>query len=336
MSVFSQKKRVAIVTTGGTIASLPGDEGRHVAGAIQGDELVAQLVNTQTVSLQVHSLFQKPSNAITPDDLLTLRTMCQHLIDAGEIDGIVITHGTDTLEETAYFLESSLRTGNVVVVVTGAQRVPHAVSSDADANLRDAITVAASDETKGLGVLVVFNETIHSASFVRKVSSYQLNGFESPALGCLGFVDGEAVLVYQMPRRQPCLVPATTHLPTVEMLNLGLGSGPLMLKALVDSDVQGIVLEGIGRGQVPPSWEQEVKRADEKGIVVLVCSSTLHGPVSPCYEYQASLYDLEQLGAMGVSGLSARKLRIRLMLALSVLGSNPGQETLRPLFRWGA
>lgn len=329
-------KRVVVLSTGGTIASRPGPEGRNIAGALPGADLVRRVPGIEDIRVEVRSLFQKASNALSPADLQVLCVECQRLIDTGDADGIVVTHGTDTLEDTAYFLECSVRTRDVVLVVTGSQRVPHASGTDAYTNLRDAIRAAASPACRGLGVLVVFNETVHAAAFVRKTSSFQLNGFESPGLGCLGFVDGKDVRIYQQPRRQPLLQPPGGVLPQVEIATASLGAGPQVLRALVDAQVAGIVLEGVGRGQVPPSWVPEVALATQAGIAVLVCSVALHGAVLPCYEYPGSLHNLQESGALGVSGLSARKVRMRLMLALACLGGQGDRETLRLLFDWGA
>lgn len=329
-------KRVVVLSTGGTIASRPGPEGRNIAGALPGAELMRQVPGVEDIRVEARSLFQKASNALLPEDLQALRAECQRLVDGGGVDGIVVTHGTDTLEDTAYFLECGVRARSVVLVVTGSQRVPHAPGTDAYTNLRDAIRTAASPLCRGLGVLVVFNETVHAAAFARKTSSFQLNGFESPGLGCLGFVDGEEVRIYQQPRRQPLLQAPSGALPQVEIVSASLGASPLALRALVDARVPGIVLEGTGRGQVPPAWVPEVERAARAGISVLVCSAALHGAVQPCYEYPGSLHSLQEAGALGVSGLSARKARMRLMLALACLDGRGDRNALRPLFDWGA
>lgn len=328
-------KHIVVLSTGGTIASRPGPEGRNIAGALPGDALMQKVGDIQGVTLEVISLFQKSSNSLTADDLQTLRAECQRLIDAGGTDGIVITHGTDTLEDTAYFLECSVDTRGVVLVLTGAQRVPHAPGTDSGVNLRHALLAAAADDCRGLGVLLVFNETVQSASFVRKTSSFQLNGFESPGMGRLGLIDSDTVHIYQMPRRQPLLPASSAKLPQVEIASVYQGASPLALQALVDAGVRGIVIDGVGRGQVPPDWPPIVRRAVAAGTTVLVCSSTLHGPVLPCYEYPGSLHDLQQAGAIGVSGLSARKVRIRLMLALAGTETALQHQDIQRLFAWG-
>lgn len=311
-------KKVILLSTGGTIASTAHDDGRSIAGALAGEELVQQIQLRDGIELHVNSVFQKPSNAITLDDICTLRDKCQSLIDAGDVSGIVITHGTDTLEDTAYFLETTLDTKDTVVVVTGSQRVPHAMGTDAYVNLQNAIHVAADDMTMNMGVLVAFNETIYSAAFVRKVSSFQVNGFDAPALGRLGVIDNGVVTIYQRPVRLPVLTPPKgTPLPVVDIVGTYLGARPTMLDAAVQSGAKGVIIDGVGRGHVPPDWMPAVTRALEAGTVVLVCSATLHGPVHQSYAFPGSLHDLETAGAIGISGLPARKARLRLAVLLA-------------------
>ena len=138
-------KRIFLLSTGGTIASAPGEDGRNVSGALPGEVLVQALQLGPGIALEVQSVFQKPSNAITLDDWVTLGRGCEALISERLADGIVVTHGTDTLEDTAYYLECVLDTASVPVIVTGSQRVPHAMGSDAHANLRRAVEAAAAD-----------------------------------------------------------------------------------------------------------------------------------------------------------------------------------------------
>lgn len=332
-------KKVILLSTGGTIASTAHDDGRAVAGAMAGEELITQIHLHKNIQLHVQSVFQKPSNAITLDDLCELRTTCRSLIDSGDVDGIVITHGTDTLEDTAYFLETTLDTGNVVVVVTGSQRVPHAMGTDAFVNLQNAIHIAAAEQTRNMGVLVAFNEMIYAAAFVRKVSSFQVNGFDAPALGCLGLIDNGTVTIYQRPVRLPVLsVPrselskpddalsittksassaTSMGLPPVDIVGTCLGARPQLVDAAIDSGAKGIVIDGLGRGHVPPDWMPAVSRAIASGIVVLICTSTLSGPLYQSYAFHGSLHDLEAAGVIGVSGMTARKARMRLAVLLS-------------------
>lgn len=313
-----------------------------MAGALSGETLARQIALHEDISLEVRSVFQKPSNAITLADQYVLRDQCQALIERGDVDGIVITHGTDTLEETAYFLETTLDAPDVAVVVTGSQRVPHAMGTDAFVNLQNAIHIAADPQTHGMGVLVAFNEMIYGAAFARKVSSYQVNGFDAPGLGCLGIIDNGIVTIYQRPVRLPVIAtprlsgtqagePAR-QLPLVDIVSVYLDARPIMLDAAVAHGTHGIVIDAVGRGHVPPGWMDAIERARNAGVIVLICSSTLHGPVHQAYAFQGSLHDLESAGAIGISGLSARKARMRL-IALLTAHARPDSQTIRTAFQ---
>ncbi|WP_157659162.1 asparaginase [Thauera butanivorans] len=324
-------KTIHLLSTGGTIASAPGQDGRDISGALPGEALVQALALGSEIRLEVHSVLQKPSNAIDAGDWALIARECAALMASGKADGIVVSHGTDTLEDTAYYLECVLDTSRAPVVVTGAQRVPHALGSDAYINLRRAIEAAADDACRGLGVLVAFNESLYGASFVRKVSSFRLDGFDAPGLGCLGFIDNGRVALLQYPARQPRLGHAAP-LPRVDIVPAYGGAAAAMLAAVVASGPAGLVLDGVGRGHVPPEWMPVLREAIAGGLAVLVCSSTLHGATHQSYQFAGSLHELEQAGALAVAHLSARKARIRLAVALA--GGMRAPEALRQAFTW--
>lgn len=323
-------KRIFLLSTGGTIASAPGQDGRSVSGALPGEELLKRTGLQGQMEVQVSSIFQKPSNAVGPQEWLALARECKRLADSGNVDGIVITHGTDTLEDTAYFLECVLDT-DIPVVITGSQRVPHALGSDAYANLRHAIEVAAANEARGLGVLVSFNQSLFSANFVRKVSSFQLNGFDAPGLGTLGFMDEGTLHLLQRPMRQP-LLSLPEALPRVDILPVYGGADPVMVQAVLHSRPDGVVIDGIGRGHVPPEWMDVLLPALNAGMPMIVVSSTLHGPTHQTYQFKGSLHEMEEAGAVAVSHLSARKSRIRLALLLA--SGSVECDVLRAAFGW--
>ncbi len=329
-------KRVTVISTGGTIASKPGDDGRNIAGALSGQELLSQVPGINDIDVRVISLFQKDSNSLTLADLQQLRSLCQSIIDARSADGIVITHGTDTLEDTAYFLDTTLQNLQAIaLVITGAQRVPHAPGTDTYTNIRDAISAAAAPKCQGLGMLVLFNETIFAAAFAQKTSTYQLNGFDAPGFGFMGQVDGDAVYIYQRPARMPQIDVTDKDLPAVEILASYLDAQPYALDGVIAAGVRGIVLQAVGRGQVPPGWLPSIRKAVGQGVVVLVAGSALHGPLLPCYQDPGSLYELESIGAVAVSGLSARKARLRLMAALAACGAAVLQPSrIKYWFNW--
>jgi len=328
---MTRLKRIMLLSTGGTIASVPGTEGRAIAGALPGEELLARTGLNGRMEVKVESLFQKGSNAIGPSEWSQLAMRCEQLVTSEEVDGIVVTHGTDTLEDTAYYLQSVLDTSRVAIVVTGSQRTPHAPGSDAYVNLRHAIELAACDRARNLGVLVMFNQSVFSASFVRKTSSFQLHGFDAPGLGPLGTFDEGTFHLLQRPSLLPALANPPT-LPRVDILPAYGGADAAMAQAILESGPAGVVIDGLGRGQVPPDWVPLLRKAVDAGIVVVVCSSTLHGATYQSYEYPGTLHDLENNGAIGVSHLSARKARIR--LALLIAAGDTTVSSIRAAFGW--
>lgn len=311
--------RIVVMTTGGTIASERDISGRSLSGALSGADLLsrANLPEHLASCVEVHSVLQKPSNAITLDDLSMLRQHCLKFIQEGNVSAIVITHGTDTLEDTAWFLDLTLP-GTLPVVITGSQRPPHQTGTDAFCNIADAIRVAAAPAARGLGVLVVFNQTLLAARHARKVSSYQLHGFSSPTTGPLGYVDGDDVCLLGQPCSSPVLpLQPVQSMPRVDIVTAYLDASPDLIQASIFGGARGIVIEGLGRGHVPPAWLDSLGQARVLGVVVVVVSNCLAGPVHQSYEFAGSLASLEQLGVIPVRDLNARKARIALSVLLA-------------------
>jgi len=158
------KKHIVVLTTGGTSASKPSDSGRSQSGELSGEQLLDQVALPQgvDVTLEVMSILQKPSNAVTLADLAELHCQGRRALSRADVDGLVITHGTDTLEETAYFLSLTLP-ADKPCVITGSQRAPHQLGTDAFKNICDAIVAAVSPQLSQLGCVVVFNESLFAA-----------------------------------------------------------------------------------------------------------------------------------------------------------------------------
>lgn len=280
------------------------------------------LPETTAIEVEVCSLLQKPSNAITLNDLMSLRQACLELAETSDIAGIVITHGTDTLEETAYFLNLTLPV-SPTIVLTGSQRAPHEPGTDAFRNIADAVMVAASTQACGLGVLVVFNQSIFSAQQVRKVNSFQVNGFASPDTGQLGYVDGARVNIAMQPTlHEKFKLPKDAVLPRVDIIPAYLGASPAFFKEAIASGAAGLVIDGLGRGHVPPEWLDTISHITDQGIPVVIVSNCHSGPIHASYEFTGSLASLEAVGVIPVLDLSARKARI----ALSVLLASEGNQ----------
>ncbi|MGX1080899.1 L-asparaginase/Glu-tRNA(Gln) amidotransferase subunit D [Bacillus sp. SLBN-57] len=169
-------KKVALITTGGTIASRKTESGRLAAGAISGPELAEMCSLPEDVQIDVYPAFQLPSMHITFQHLLELKQTIERVFQDGGYDGAVVTHGTDTLEETAYFLDLTIEDERPVVV-TGSQRAPEQQGTDAYTNIRHAVYTACSPDIKGAGTVVVFNERIFNARYVNKSARFESAGF---------------------------------------------------------------------------------------------------------------------------------------------------------------
>jgi len=311
--------KIVVLTTGGTIASRPDDSGRSRSGELKGEALLVQvnLPSGFEYEIEVRSVLQKPSNAMSYNDLLLLHEQCQALTESPDVRGVVITHGTDTLEETAFFLDITLPS-SLPVVLTGSQRAPHEPGTDAFRNLADALLVAASSQAAGLGPLVVFNQSIYAARQVRKISTFQPNGFAAPETGPIGYVDGPRVHLASHPIRASALtLPIGSTLPRVDILPAYLGASPSLIKAAVTTGAAGLVIDGLGRGHVPPDWMPSIIEVIESGVPVALVSSCLTGPVHKSYEFTGSLADLEAVGVQPMLDLSARKARLALAVLLA-------------------
>ncbi|MCH4812705.1 asparaginase [Vreelandella neptunia] len=313
------KKHIVVLTTGGTIASKPSNSGRSQSGALSGEQLLEQVALPQGVeiTLEVMSILQKPSNAVTLADLAELHRQGRKALARADVDGLVITHGTDTLEETAYFLSLTLP-ADKPCIITGSQRAPHQLGTDAFKNICDAIVAAASPQLSQLGCVVAFNESLFAARYARKVNSFQLNGFEAPGAGSLGYIDGQRVKLYYAEKVVAAPIKGwDLPLPRVDLLPAYLDASPALLKASVESGAKAVVIDGLGRGHVPPSWMNEIREMVSAGVPIAVVSSCAQGPVNTSYEFSGSLADLASAGVLTLNDISARKARLALALLLS-------------------
>ena len=329
MTGSEPRSKVVIFSLGGTISSVRSSSGKALSGAMPGEDLFRQLNIPIDSSVEIQTLSQKPSNAITAEDLLSLRRHCIAAAARPEVAGIVVSQGTDTLEDTVCFLDTCLDLQDTGVIVTGAQRVPYAPGSDAGPNLRDAITVARSAPARRQGALVVFNEEIHAGDAVLKTSSFQLGGFTSPGYGPLGHVDGDIVRMRQRAPRAPVIEPGNT-LPRVDILTVSLAAHPAVIEACVNSGARGLVLDAVGRGHVPPDWMEGLAAVAKEGIPIAVTSSTHSGRLAEVYEYTGSLAEIAQMGAVAAHNISARKARLRMMCALSA-GQTIDSQIMNPV-----
>lgn len=309
-------KKVILLTTGGTIASKPNKvSGKLVAGELTGEELASMCNLPDEIEVIVESVFQKASIHITFEDLVILKNKIESYFEDDQVSGIVVTHGTDTLEETAYFLDLTIKDERPVVV-TGSQRSPEDLGSDVYINLRHAIFSACAEDLKGAGAVVVFNERIFAARYVKKEHASNIQGFNAFGFGYLGIIDNDEVHVFQKPlkREYYCL---DAPIPQVEIIKCYIGADGKFIKAAREAGVAGIVLEGVGRGQVAPKMMEEIEKALSAGIVLVITTSAEEGAVYTTYDYLGSAYDLYQKGVILGSDNDSKKARIKLAVALS-------------------
>jgi L-asparaginase len=277
--------RVALIFTGGTIDSV-GVDRLDLAWYIEAGkrlddgDLVARVPELADVAAVEEIPFRRlPSQSITDGDLFDLVHTIEGIFEADRADGVVITHGTNTLEETAYFLHLALKTERPVVLV-GAMRPSSAISADGYLNLLNGVRVAANESSAGMGVLVVLNDTIHSARDVTKTATYRVETFQGRDLGPLGYADNDGrVLFYHRPNR-----PHTTAtefrigeagLPRVDVVVSYLGADASMIEAVVKAGARGIISAGTGAGRPTPAEDAALLAAAEQGVVV--CQGTRVG-----------------------------------------------------------
>ncbi|MFC0298002.1 asparaginase [Geobacillus jurassicus] len=310
------KRKVVLLATGGTIASKRSERsGRLRAGALSGEELAAMCHLPKEIEVIVESVFQLPSMHLTFSHWLELKKRIEEHFADPSVDGIVVTHGTDALEETAYFFDLTINDPRTIVV-TGSQRAPSDLGSDVYINIRHAIYAACAEPLRGAGTVVVFNERIFAAKYVKKEHASNIQGFNAFGFGYLGIIDNDEVHVYQKPIRRE-YYKLVRPLPPVDIVKCYLEADGKFIKAARESGVAGIVLEGVGRGQVAPKMVDEIVKAIEAGIKVVVTTSAEEGAVYTTYDYPGSAYDLHKKGVILGSDYDAKKARIKLAVALA-------------------
>lgn len=310
-------KKIIVAATGGTIASRRNPKtGKLSSGVITGDELLGLMPDSnQGLPVEVHNLFGAPSSHLGPDQMLALAKQVQAYLTEPEVAGVVVTHGTDTLEESAY-LAGLVVFGDKPVVFTGSQRGPLETGSDGLRNLRDAIRVAACEASRSKGVLVVFNEAIHSAIHVVKTDAYKLEAFRSEGKGPLGFIDGDTVRYHYNPIPAPPIRVEAID-ARVDLIKAVAGMDGGLIESAIDRQVDGLVIEGFGRGHVPPEMMPSIRRATARGMTVLAVTRCGRGFVREVYDFPGSLRDLLAHGAVAGPGIPGPKARIKLLLVLS-------------------
>ena len=324
-----QGTRCALVTTGGTIASLIDPPSGLAMPVLSGEDLLKALpaAGDRLADVEVHDFCRIASPHMTPPLWAALQAAVQALLAREDIAGVVISHGTATMEEAAWFLDLTLRSDKPVVL-TGAQRNASSSDFDGPRNLLAALAACRDPQARGKGVMLAFNERLHAAREVAKTHSMDVDAFESGDWGCLATVFDGQVRFLRAPARRLHVPLTGADLPTVEIVPVYPGATGTLVQAAVAAGARGIVLQAISAGHVTLPVFESVLAALHQGIPVVVASRIARGGTRPAYGFPGSSQQLLDAGAVLSGDLSAWKARLLLMLALQQ-GPGPRAELLR-------
>ncbi|MFC2948289.1 asparaginase [Virgibacillus sediminis] len=305
-------KNILIIHTGGTISMLENKETGEVnrTGKHPLTDVAEHFRNTANIDEIM--AFDLPSPQITPRHMLQLAQTVER--NTRHFDGVVITHGTDTLEETAYFLDLVVDT-NKPVILTGAMRSSNEIGSDALYNLISAVRVAADQNATGKGILVVMNDEIHTAANVTKTSTSNVATFKSPQQGPIGGITKESVLFHH-PTFPKKTKPVSNISKQVLLLKAYAGMDHQILEAVLKTNLDGLVIEAFGQGNLPRETVDPLKSMIDRGIPVVLVSRSYQGVVQPIYGYPGGGRNLRDMGVIFSNGLTGPKARIKLLIEL--------------------
>ncbi|MBN9024678.1 MULTISPECIES: asparaginase [Kaistia] len=319
--------KIALITTGGTIASRLDADGRDVVASVTGAALRETLHDPlDGIEITVDEFSNIGSYAIDlPLAFDLAKRIAEHLANPA-CDGVVVTHGTDTMEESAWMADL-LVASDKPVVFTGAQRSADEPDTDGPRNIAEAIRIAASPAARGLGVVIVFEQDFHAARDVTKTHTSRVDTFRSGEHGKLGEVDGDRVLVHRKPLLRKTYAPGRVE-TDVELIKMVMGASDRAIRFAAASGARAIVLEGFGRGNAPPAVTRAVEELAASGLPVIVTSRCPEGRVKPVYGNGGGK-DLERAGAIFAGDLTGIKSRI---LASVLLGLGLDREAMRTEF----
>jgi L-asparaginase len=306
---------VVVVSTGGTIAMRPDPATGKLVPAVSGEELVEMLRWPDAPPLELDDFARVPSFDMHGDLVLALADRVAEHCRRDDVAGVVVTHGTDTMEESVYTVDR-LHASEKAVVFTGAQRAADEPDTDGPRNLRGAIRAALAPASAARGAVVAFAGEVHAAREVRKVHTSALVAFASPGYGPLGHVDGDRVTYRRRPDRNPPLPRPEGELPRVDLIRLHAGSDDRFLRCSLEAGSRGIVLEATGRGNANERVLPGVSAAAAAGVPVVVCSRCAAGRVEPVYG-RGGGRDLAEAGALFAGDLAGAKARVLLQLLLA-------------------
>lgn len=310
-------KNILIVFVGGTFSMKIDEETGGAIPFFHGDQLLEMIPEAKELAqISIYDFGMYPGPHMTPELMLELSKEVRERIIQENIDGAIITHGTDTLEETAYLLDLTIKTDKPIVVI-GAMKTSSEADWDGPKNLLDAMRIINSPNSYGMGVLVCLNGEINAASEVTKTHTEDIETFHSLDFGALGFIDRGRVIFNRTPRKLETIETEKIN-SNVDLIKVHAGMGEKFFKFSADSGVDGIVIEAMGVGNVPPTTFEGIKYAVEKGIPVVLTSRCPSGETLDIYSYPGAGKWLKKLGVIFTDYLNGQKARIKLMLCLGL------------------
>jgi L-asparaginase len=310
-------RKIAVLSLGGTIAMASKSGQGGVKPSLTAIDLVAELPPLDSeITVETHQICNLPSVEIGLTEILLLKDKIVALKSEG-VKGVVVTQGTDTIEETSWLLDLICPRG-IGLVVTGAMRDPTKASADGPANLFAAIQGAASDPAGKLGALVVFNDEIHAARFVQKSHTSNVGAFTSPNCGTMGWIaEGRPIFLKQVLPIEPVDIHIDSKMPRIPIIKPSLGDDGYIIDAMLVRGVRGMVVEAAGGGHVSSSVAAAIDRAADEMPVVLSSRARAGSILSDTYGFVGSEIDLLARGV--ISSLYLDPLKAKLLLAISIL-----------------
>lgn len=312
-----EKKNILIVFTGGTF-SMKIDKNKS-GGAVpkySGVELLKKIPKAKRLAnISFYDFGKYPGPHVTPEIMMELSKQLRNKLTERKYDGLVITHGTDTLEETAYLIDLTIKT-EIPIVFTGSMRNSSEPKWDGPKNLVDSIQVCLNENSRGMGALVCMHGEVNAASEVTKIFSNEFETFQSLDFGNLGFVEKGRVIYNRLPRFLETINTNKIN-KNVDLLTVYAGMDEKFFRHSADSGAEGLVIEALGVGNVPPSAFKGVEFVIKKNIPVVLVSRCPAGETDYIYSYPGAGKHLHNLGVIFTDYLNGQKARIKLMLALS-------------------
>lgn len=307
-------KKILVLHTGGTIAMKENMLTGGVSPDVANPLLDAEITIPEHVELLVEDIFNLPSPHIMPSHMLVLKERILSAYESG-IFGVVITHGTDTLEETAFFIDTTIG-DKLPIVLTGAMRSSNELGSDGLYNFESAIRVASCDEAVDKGVLVVMNDEIHSARYVTKTHTTNVATFRTPTLGPIGLVTKNRILFLQELLETKRLDISAVN-GTIPIVKAYAGMQGDLLEAIAHTKVDGLVIEALGAGNLPPQALTALEKLLVQKIPVVLVSRCFNGIAEPVYDYEGGGKELEEMGIIFCNSINSQKARLKLLIAVN-------------------